>query len=121
MESILLFSQSAKKLAAFYRDVVGLKMTFEGVMGESEEVYEFKLKGMTLNILDHSDISGKAKEPKRFMMNLEVDDIEEEVARLKKKKVRVIADTYHIQDYGYIATFEDPDGNYFQFVQVRAT
>jgi predicted enzyme related to lactoylglutathione lyase len=54
------------------------------------------------------------------MINLEVDDIEGEVARLKKKKVKVIAGIYHIQDYGYIATFEDPDGNYFQFVQVRA-
>lgn len=121
MESILLYSASAKKLAAFYRDTVGLKVTFEAVMGaRDEEIYEFKLKGSTLNILDHSDIHGKAKEPKRFMMNLEVSDIEKEVARLKKKKVRVIADIYHIQDYGYIATFEDVDGNYFQFVQVRA-
>lgn len=121
MESVLLFSENAKKLAAFYRDVVGLKVTFQRVMGEGQDVYEFKLKGTTLNILDHSDVKGRAREPKRFMVNLEVDDIEDEVARLKGKKVKVIQDIYHVQDYGYIATLEDPDGNYFQFVQVRAS
>jgi predicted enzyme related to lactoylglutathione lyase len=56
-----------------------------------------------------------------MMFNLEVDDIEKEVKRLKKAKVKVIADTYHVPDYGLIATFQDPDGNYFQFVQVRAS
>jgi len=32
----------------------------------------------------------------------------------------LVADIYHIQDYGYIATFEDPDGNYFQLVKTKA-
>ena len=27
---------------------------------------------------------------------------------------------YHEEGYGYIATFADPDGNYFQLVQIRA-
>ena len=53
------------------------------------------------------------------MINLEVDDIEKEVERLKKAKVKLIQDIYHIEDYGKIATFEDIDGNYFQLVQVR--
>jgi predicted enzyme related to lactoylglutathione lyase len=122
IESIILFSESAKKLAAFYREKVGLKVTSEMVMGENdEECYVFALTkgGPAFNIMDHSDVKGKNKDPKRFIFNLEVDDIEREVARLKKAKVTLIQDSYHVQDYGYIATFADVDGNYFQLVQVR--
>jgi len=122
MESVLLFSDNAKKLAAFYKDVVGLKSGMEAVMGEHDEaMFEFKLGNCSLIVLDHSDIHGKSKEPRRMFVNIEVDDIEKEVARLRKHKVNVIADTYHLENYGWITTFEDPDGNYFQFVQVRPT
>ena len=124
IESILLFSQSAKKLANFYKTKVGLKMTFEAVMGEhDEEMYEFTIKkgAPGLYIIDHSDIKGKAKDPKRFLFNLEVDNIEKEVARVKKSGVKLVADIYHVEGYGKIATFEDLDGNYFQMVQVRAS
>ena len=123
IDSILLFSQSAKKLANFYKTKVGLKVTMEAVMGEhEEEMYEFAIKkgAPGLYIIDHSEVKGKAKDPKRFMFNLEVDNIEKEVARLKKAGVKVIADIYHVENYGHVSTFEDLDGNYFQFVQVRA-
>lgn len=121
MESVTLFSENAKKLAHFYRDTVGLKVSFEGEIGEKgEEAYELKMgKGSSFYIIDHSDIKGNAKEPKRVMVNFEVDDIEKEVKRVKKAGVKLIQDIYHVQDYGQIATFADIDGNYFQLVQVR--
>jgi len=55
------------------------------------------------------------------MFNLEVEDIESEVARLDKAGVKKVQDTYHMEGYGWIATYEDPDGNYFQLVQVKAS
>lgn len=120
MESVLLFSENAKKLAEFYKDKVGLKITFEYVMEEKEEGFEFKMKsGSSFNILDHSEVKGKNKNPQRIIINLEVDDIEKEVKRLKKNKVKLVQDIYHVEGYGYIATFMDLDGNYFQLVQVR--
>ncbi len=123
VESILIFSESAKKLAGFYRDVVGLKVDYESEMGENnEEIYGFKVgKGTGLAIIDHSKVKGKNTQPERMIFNLEVDDIEKEVARLKGAKVKVVADIYHVEGYGLIATFEDLDGNYFQLVQVRAS
>lgn len=122
LEAVLLSSQSAKKLAKFYREVVGLKQAGVMEIGEKgEEGYEFDLPGANLYILDHSKVKSKSKEPSRVMFNLEVSDIEKEVARLKKAKVKPVQDIYHIQGYGLIATFADPDGNYFQFVQVRAS
>lgn len=121
IESLGLFTQNAKQLAAFYRDKVGLKVKFEGEMGENdEEIYEMNVgKGTTLFIMDHSKVKGKNKNPDRIIFNLEVDNIKKEVARLKKAKVKLIQDIYHVEGYGYIATFEDVDGNYFQFVQVK--
>lgn len=123
LESINLFTQNAKKLSGFYRDKVGLKITFEAVMGENdEEMYEMQLskKGPNLYIIDHSKIKGKNSNPDRIIFNVEVDNIKKEVARVKRNKVKVVQDIYHVEGYGWIATLEDVDGNYFQFVQVKA-
>lgn len=119
IEAILLFSESAKKLANFYKEKLGLKQTFEGEMGEGEEVYNLDLGGDNLYILDHSKVKGKNKQPERAMFNIEVKDIEKEAKRLKKNGVKLVQDVYHVQDYGYIATFADIDGNYFQLVKTR--
>ena len=123
LESITLFSQNAAKLANFYKKVVGLKVTMEAEMGEGKtaaNLFGFEMKsGSPLYIVDHLDIKGKAKEPKRHLVNFEVDNIETEVERVKKAGVKLVQDIYHVQEYGQIATFADIDGNYFQLVQIR--
>ena len=122
IEGITLFSQSASKLAKFYQEKVGLKITFEAVMGENdEELYTFEMKqGSILYIVDHSKVKGKNKNPERMIINFEVGNIKEDVKRLEKAGVKKIQDIYHVEEYGYIATFEDIDGNYFQLVQTKA-
>lgn len=121
-ESIMIGSQSAKKLANFYRDKVGLKFGMVAEMGDKgEELYELKVgKGPNVYVVDHSKVKGKNKNGERIILNFEVDDIEKEVARMKKAKIKPVKDTYHVEGYGWISTFKDIDGNYFQFVQVRA-
>lgn len=124
IESIILFSEDAKTLADFYKNKVGLNMTIEAEVGEEDAgLYGFEFgEGKTgLYIMDHSKVKGKHKEPERIIFNLEVDNIEEDVKKLDEKGVKKIQDIYHMQDYGYIATFEDVDGNYFQLVQVKPT
>ncbi len=121
LEAVMIGSEDAKKLGAFYKGIVGLKSTMEMEVGENNEyAIGFDLgKGPSLYITDHSKVKGKSSLPDRMMFNLEVDDIEKEVARLKKHKVKVVQDIYHIEDYGFVATFQDPDGNYFQLVKTR--
>src|SRR3989344_9268011 len=123
IESINLFSESAKKLANFYSEKVGLKVTLEAEMGEAgEEIFGFDFGGGSgLYVVDHSKVKGSNQEPERIIFNLEVDNIEEEVKKLEMAGVKKIKDTYHVEGYGYIATFEDIDGNYFQLVQVKAS
>lgn len=120
IEGVLIGSKSAKKLADFYKKIVGLKLTFEAVMGDdNEEAYLFEMKGCSLYINDHSKVKGKNVNPQRIIFNLEVDNIEKEVKRLDRAHVKKIKDIYHIEGYGKIATFEDVDGNYFQLVKTR--
>lgn len=121
LESILIGSENAEKLAHFYREVVGLKQTDEFEFGEDNaKGFMFDTGKVGFGIMDHSQVKGKNKNPERIFFNLEVDDIEQEVKRLKEAKVKVQQDIYHVEGYGLIATFVDPDGNFFQFVQVRA-
>src|SRR3989344_2783507 len=109
IEAVLLSSASAKKLAKFYREVVGLKQTMVMEIGEKdEEGYSFDLKNKAaLYVLDHSKVKGKNTMPARVMFNLEVDNIEKEVKRLKKAGAKLVKDIYHVEEYGLIATFAD--------------
>lgn len=122
IEGILLFSENAARLAEFYEEKVGLTVSFEGELGdEGDEVYVFDFEnGTGFAVLDHSKVRGLRRDPERIMFNLEVDDIEEEAARLDKLKVKKIQDVYHVENYGRIATYEDIDGNYFQLIEIDA-
>ena len=79
IESINLFSESAKKLANFYSEKVGLKVTLEAEMGEAgEEIFGFDFGGGSgLYVVDHSKVKGSNQEPERIIFNLETDNIED--------------------------------------------
>ncbi|MDP2660320.1 MAG: hypothetical protein Q8R28_06295 [Dehalococcoidia bacterium] len=69
--------------------------------------------------MDHSRVKGRSKEPDRIIFNLKVAEIDDEVKRLDNRGVKKVQDTYPVEGYGLIATFEDVDGNYFQLVQLK--
>jgi predicted enzyme related to lactoylglutathione lyase len=119
VDGINLNSENAGSLADFYKDTVGLQLEDEAVMGEDQKFYWFKIGDSNLYIIDHSEVSGKNPNPQRMFFNLEVDSFDSEMERLDKAGVKKIQDKYHIESYGWVATYEDPDGNYFQIVQVR--
>lgn len=122
VESILLGTSNATKLAKFYRETVGLKQTMEMEMGDGgEKVFGFEFGKVSFVVMDHSDVKGENKNPERIILNFEVDDIEKEVKRMDGKKVKKQQDIYHVEGYGLVATFIDPDGNFFQLVQIKAS
>lgn len=121
LEGVLISSENPKALSDFYKEKVGLNFEDEFEFGEEGHVgYTFKVGSNMLAILPHDKVKGKNQDAPRIMLNIEVDDEEAEVKRLKDAGVKVVQDTYHVEGYGLITTFEDLDGNYFQFVQVRA-
>ena len=71
-ESLLIGSENAKRLAQFYQDKVGLKITLEAEVGEKgEELYELgaNKKGLGVYIMDHSKVKGKNPSPDRIIFN----------------------------------------------------
>lgn len=121
LDGVLISSENPRALSDFYKDKVGLEFVDEMEYGEKgEAAFMLKIGAVNLAILPHSDIKGMNSTPARIMLNIEVDDEEKEVKRLKDAGVKCVAEIYHVEGYGHIATFEDVDGNYFQLVQVKA-
>ncbi len=109
--SILIFSEDPKKLGDFYQEV------FQGKPVWEEGGYRgFKVGACSVMIGPHDKVHGKSTNPERTIINFETKDVEKEFERIKKLGAKVIAKPYHPMEEQkmLLATFADPDGNYFQ-------
>jgi len=111
---IQLASPDRERLYAFYRDVIQLPAR------ENMGPDNFALAtDTTLAIVDHSEVSGPAREPARVMLDLWVDDIESEQAKLEAAGV-MFSRNKELEFWGgVISTFNDPDGNIVQLIQYK--
>lgn len=103
-----------KIMADFYEKVLGRKPD----MSEGEWA-GWQVGGAFLSIGAHSEVKGTAKEPARLIFNFETKDVVSEFNRIKALGATVIKEPYKMQetdDHLSIATFADPDGNYFQLM-----
>lgn len=104
-------SEHPDRLAAFYRDIVGLPTIPD--MGENALI-----AGGTPFLIDgHSETTGDAKEPQRVLLNFFVEDLAAEQKRLEAEGVRFIRTAGEEFWGGVISTFVDPDGNYAQLIE----
>lgn len=111
--SILVFSEDPKKLSEFYKKI------FEKDPEWNEGGYSaFQVGSGFITVGPHDKVKGKAANPERIMFNLETDDVQGEFDRIKGLGAEVIAEPYGPEEEpeGKIATFADPDGNYFQLM-----
>lgn len=111
LNSVMIGSKSPKTLAEFYEKIIGRKSD----MGEAGEWFGWQIGNTFLTIGIHSKVKNKAEEPQRVMLNFETSEVEEEFARIKKLGAKVIKEPYEMGGM-WIATFADPDGNYFQLM-----
>lgn len=106
----MLGSKQPKVLAEFYEKVFGKLPD----MAE-ENWWGWLVRNTFFSVYSHSDMKGKAKEPGRMMFNLETKEVKDEFKRIKKIGAGVVKEPYQM-DTSWIATLEDPDGNYFQLM-----
>lgn len=100
-----------KELAAFYEKVFQKKSD----MAE-DEWYGWQVGASFFGIGHHSEMKGTAKDPGRVMFNLETKEVKKEFERIKGLAGgTVIKEPYEMGGM-WIATFADPDGNYFQLM-----
>lgn len=110
LSSILIFSDNPEKLAEFYAKVLGVAASDWG----EGEWFGFDLGGIQMGIGPHDKVKGKNKNPERVMFNLRTTNVKSEFVRIKELGAKVVAEPYQPMDNMWIATFADPDGNYFQ-------
>lgn len=113
LNSILIFSEDPKKLAEFYEKILEKKPD----MVESD-YYGFTAGNTFLSVGPHDKVKGKNSAPERTMINFETQDVKGEFERIKGLGATVVAEPYQMGEEmpGWIATFADPDGNYFQLM-----
>lgn len=111
--SLMIGSAQPKVLAKFYERVFGKKSDWQ-----DGAWFGFQVGNTHLTIGEHSEVKGQAKEPQRIIINLETEDVKGEFERIKKTGAKVVKDPYNPDEAHdmKIATFADPDGNYFQLM-----
>lgn len=111
--SILIFSEHPQELVSFYKKVLSMEPGWEG-----GDFVGFKVGNGYITIGPHDKVKGKNSNPERLQFNLETTEVEKEFERIKKLGTTVIAKPYHPGEdsKAMLATFADPDGNYFQLV-----
>ena len=111
LSSIMIGTDQQKVLAEFYEKVLGrpADMTEGGMAG-------WQVGNCFLNVMEHSEVHGQAKEPARIILNLETKGVQAEFERLKQMQITVIKEPYEISEGVWIATLADPDGNLIQLM-----
>lgn len=113
LNSILLFSENPKTLQEFYKKVLNMDFDYQ-----NGDYADFNTGGSYLEIGPHDKVHGKSNNPERLLLNFHVDNVKAEFERIKNLGVKVIQEVYVPKEDTRleIATFEDPDGNYFQIM-----
>ena len=116
LSGILIGSEDPQRLAEYYAKVLG-------VAGMDDGGYTgFDVGGAWVSVGPHSEVHGRNAEPGRVIWNLEVADVRGEFERMRDAGATVVREPYTPEgtpeEMGefLIATFEDPDGNYFQLM-----
>ena len=110
--TVMIGTNQPDALARFYGEILGLTR----VERFADPVFE--AAGGFIRILDHSEISGPTVEPARVQINLFVDDVAAEFARIIKHDVAVQRPPTRESWGGQVATLRDPDGNHVQLLEM---
>ena len=109
---ILIGSADPGRLVEYYTRVLG-KPGFEesGYTG-------WQLGSGFVTVGPHTEVKGRNAAPGRIIWNIESKDVAGDFARMKAAGAIVIAEPYNFEGGpdAAIATFADPDDNYFQLM-----
>jgi predicted enzyme related to lactoylglutathione lyase len=110
--NVLIGSEDPARLAEYYTKLFGEPKWNDG--GYSTWV----LGPGAISVGPHSEVKGKSAHPGRIILNIETDDVAGDFARWRDAGAIVIQEPYTFEEApgSWIATFADPDDNYFQLM-----
>lgn len=110
--SILIGSEDPQRLADYYTRLFGKPTMEEG--GYSG----WQIGSGWITIGPHDEVTGRNAHPGRLLWNIESVDVQGDFDRFKAAGATVIREPYGMGEEmpGLIATFADPDDNYFQLM-----
>ena len=110
--NILIGSENPDALVEYYTRLFGEPaMADGGYTG-------WQLGSGWVTVGPHSEVKGKSAHPGRIIWNIETPDVKGESERFKAAGAIVITEPYGFEGEpnSWIATFADPDDNYFQLM-----
>lgn len=112
LNSILIGSEDPQRLADYYTRLFG-KPAWEG---GGYTGWQIGTGSITVGV--HDQVKGKSAHPGRVIWNIESPDVKGDFERFKAAGATVIREPYSMTEApeAWIATFSDPDDNYFQLV-----
>jgi len=110
LTTVMIYSEEPKELNAFYTKVLGEPAW------ESGGYVGWQAGNGMLMTGPHSEVKGRNEMPGRIIVNFETPDVPGEFERIKALGAKVEREPYQPdQEAGmWLATLEDPDGNFFQ-------
>ena len=110
--SILIGSQDPQRLATYYTRLLG-EPGFQdgGYTG-------WTIGSGVVTVGPHDQVKGRNAQPGRLIWNIESPDVKGDFERFKAAGATVIREPYTFEGApgAWIATFADPDDNYFQLM-----
>ncbi|MFI5564403.1 VOC family protein [Amycolatopsis japonica] len=106
--SVLLGSVDPERLRGFYERVFEVEPV-EGWL---------RLGTVGLLVDGRDDVAARTAEPGRVLLTVDTEDAKTIVERLRAEGAPVVSDLEERPD-GHFSTFEDPDGNYIQVIQLN--
>lgn len=112
LNSILIGSEDPERLAAYYTKLFGAAAWDEG------GYHAWQLGTGAITVGPHDQVKGRNGQPGRLIWNIESADVKGDFERLKAAGATVVREPYQPGEApeAWIATFSDPDDNYFQLI-----
>jgi predicted enzyme related to lactoylglutathione lyase len=112
LNSVLIGSEDPKGLADYYTKLFGEP-------GWNEGGYTgWQVGTGWVTVGPHDQVKGKNSQPGRILWNIETADVKGDFEKFKAAGATVVQEPYSPDEEpeGSIATFSDPDDNYFQLM-----
>ncbi len=112
LNGVLIGSEDPKTLVDYYTRLFGKSGWEEG------DYTGWQIGAGFVTVGPHDQVKGKSAHPGRVIWNIQSSDVNGDFERLKASGATVIREPYHPGEGAemWIATFSDPDDNYFQLL-----